>query len=222
MRILLLFVLASAGCLRSTQFQCDTDQSCGAQGRCESTGFCSFPDGDCQSGRKYGDSAGTNAGKCTGDQGPGIDGGIDGMVVGTDGSVDGDGSKCPMSFASITGAGSHVYKVQANGANWAQQQNACRALSTNAYLAIPDDQNELNALDTASGQTLYWVGISDIATENTFVTVLNTPQLFLPWQPPAPDDAGPGEDCVEALVTVNKFNDERCNTTLPAICECDP
>jgi len=106
--------------------------------------------------------------------------------------------------------------------NWQLQVNACLAESQFAYLAIPDDAAELAALDMLAGSaSSYWVGIDDLTTEGTFLTVKNVPATFLPWDPPAPDDAGPGEDCVEAITAIAKLDDQRCTTQLPAICECD-
>jgi hypothetical protein len=42
----------------ATVFACDEDSDCagsGEQGACEINGYCSFPDGACESGRRYGD-----------------------------------------------------------------------------------------------------------------------------------------------------------------------
>lgn len=50
--------LGSAGCHRA--FTCEDDTQCvsrGVQGRCEALGFCSFPDSDCDSGRRYSEHA---------------------------------------------------------------------------------------------------------------------------------------------------------------------
>jgi hypothetical protein len=55
---------------------CGGDESCstnGIAGRCEPSGFCSFVDNGCQSGWRYGDSAGSLSGMCVG----GIDAGVD-------------------------------------------------------------------------------------------------------------------------------------------------
>jgi hypothetical protein len=61
--------LALAGCTRSGVFHCSEDDQCGA-GRCEATGFCSVPDGNCPGGFGYDDSAGVLAGTCvTGEPG---------------------------------------------------------------------------------------------------------------------------------------------------------
>src|SRR5687768_6719195 len=56
----------------ASQFQCDSNEDCqGAlDGRCESTGFCSFLDDACPDGRRYGDLSGPFAGQCVGMQPP--------------------------------------------------------------------------------------------------------------------------------------------------------
>lgn len=57
--ILPLFVVAPA-CGELPQFYCRSDSECAtdqAQGRCELTNYCSFPDSRCESGWRYGNSA---------------------------------------------------------------------------------------------------------------------------------------------------------------------
>ena len=54
----LLAVLAALGaCTTSDVFDCSGDETCGTDGRCEPTGYCSFPDDECLSGRRYGQYA---------------------------------------------------------------------------------------------------------------------------------------------------------------------
>lgn len=48
-------------------FHCATSDQC-AGGTCEPEGFCSFPDPDCASGRRFGELGGSLAGVCVGDQ----------------------------------------------------------------------------------------------------------------------------------------------------------
>lgn len=67
-----------ASCLRSTAFRCSDDTGClhgATQGRCEASGFCSFPDTRCESGQRFGES-GPEAGQCVGPE-PEIDAGPD-------------------------------------------------------------------------------------------------------------------------------------------------
>jgi hypothetical protein len=62
------------------EFACTTDSQCGADGKC-SGGFCAFPDGDCDSGFRYGELSGPLSNTCVGSQT-------------TDGGVDPDASNC--------------------------------------------------------------------------------------------------------------------------------
>jgi hypothetical protein len=47
-------------------FPCATNEDCGAGGTCEADNLCSFIDGSCESGRRYGDLAGGQSNKCVG------------------------------------------------------------------------------------------------------------------------------------------------------------
>jgi hypothetical protein len=219
-----------AGCLRTTQFQCENDTSCGAGGRCEANNFCSFVDPGCASGRKYSDSAGPNAGKCTDDNMMQVDGGIDSSMM-IDAPMGDGGSNCPNDFTALPAAGTHVYKVITAPANWSQQQMACRQMSNNqAYLTVPDNLAELTATDGLTGVGAnYWVGINDIGNNNEGMYVNVFPgqaQTFLPWDTAngQPDNQGGqgGQDCVDSLAAAHLLYDDKCTDTLPAVCECNP
>src|SRR5262245_23118618 len=63
-------------------FHCGSDAICvapGVAGRCETTGFCSFPDNACSSGWRYGSYSGSLAGQCVT---PPMDSGADGNLQG--------------------------------------------------------------------------------------------------------------------------------------------
>jgi hypothetical protein len=70
-RAALLFVLGAVGlgCDRTMVFACETRDDCldgPTRGTCEPDGHCSFPDAECESGRRYGEHAPTAlAGTCT-------------------------------------------------------------------------------------------------------------------------------------------------------------
>lgn len=51
-------------------FHCERDEQCTGGGTCESNGLCSFPDGSCDSGRRYGDLSGDLSKVCVGDATP--------------------------------------------------------------------------------------------------------------------------------------------------------
>ena len=53
------------GCSNPATFNCQDDAGGGNGGQCEGNGFCSFPDAECESGRRYGDLAGAGLqGQC--------------------------------------------------------------------------------------------------------------------------------------------------------------
>ncbi len=65
-----------AGCNPVSDFQCSTDENCiaeGAGGVCEANSFCSFPDAECPTGRRWHDRASSLAGMCLGDEGGATD-----------------------------------------------------------------------------------------------------------------------------------------------------
>lgn len=79
MRLLALIAAAAsvAGCIKSTPFACTDDAQCvdnGIDGRCEPTGFCSFPDDTCTDGFRYGEASGDLGNICVGEE-PGADAG---------------------------------------------------------------------------------------------------------------------------------------------------
>jgi hypothetical protein len=224
--VLFIPLIASAGCLRKTEYKCTDTTQCGAGGQCEDTGFCSFADGDCASGRKYGEFSGsTYSGECVGGTSGQLDGGTDGPM--TDGMmIDGMMGNCPGTY---TGAGAHKYRVITNGANWAAHETDCDndTAGTNTYLASPDDQTELTAIIAAAAQARIWVGVSD-ATEGTYAktaggTIPNNDPM---WDSGEPNDnpvVGGGQgDCVSASMTSGKLADDNCNVSYPAVCECEP
>jgi len=220
MRTILLFALLGAsGCLPHSDYHCTTNAECGSTGTCESVGFCSFPDTGCSGGSRFGAGAGSYENQCVG--GGGIDGGVDSSI---DSSIDAPPSAgCPSGYLPLTGGqATHAYKLITGINDWATQVSACSATSTSAYLVIPDDNAEMLALSGLAGAAEYWVGISDLATEGTYLTVKGTAAIFLPWTTGAPNNAGPGgEDCVEGLSALSKIDDLKCNTKLRAICECE-
>ena len=131
-------------------------------------------------------------------------------------------SGCPATFASITGGqAAHRYRLINATDDWSEQRGTCTAMSNSAYLAIPDNAAELAAIAMLSAASASWVGISDMATENTFITVKGAAATFLPWDTNQPDDNG-GEDCVMVQTSSSRLRDEKCSTKYRAVCECEP
>ncbi|MEM9457818.1 MAG: LamG domain-containing protein [Myxococcota bacterium] len=62
----LLLCIGLAGCEVDDAFSCQSDAQCFTDGAglCQPTGYCSFPDEDCQSGQRYGELSGPFAKSC--------------------------------------------------------------------------------------------------------------------------------------------------------------
>jgi hypothetical protein len=214
------FALAtSAGCLRSTEFKCRFDADCGTTGVCETVGYCSFPSLDCPSGRSYSDSAGQGlSSTCVPASNPVIDAGVDAPMIDTPPPVG-----CPAPYAPVvtsTGTSTHVYKPL-TGVTWDTAKLDCGLTSASAYLAIPDDAQELMDLATVAMGTPFWIGIDDQAVRGTFVTVKGTTPPFLPWAAGQPDQSNPPKLCVNAI-SATEIATEKCGTLHIAVCECEP
>lgn len=69
-------------------FACTSDTQCAPNGIC-STGFCAFPDPNCESQFRFGEASGPNSGNCVGAANPDIDAAIDAEMVSTP-----DGASC--------------------------------------------------------------------------------------------------------------------------------
>ena len=97
--------LALVACVDSPGFQCLESAQCqsgNAVGTCEATGFCSFVDSSCGSGRRYGGAAGSLSDRCTDAVGDAdasllVDGDVDGGVA-----IDGGAGDAMTSSDAIT------------------------------------------------------------------------------------------------------------------------
>jgi hypothetical protein len=72
-------------------FVCAEDAQCGDEGVCETSGFCSFPDPSCPSGRRYGKHAGSSSNECVGAEDDTTDDGVAHTMGTSGGSESGPG-----------------------------------------------------------------------------------------------------------------------------------
>jgi len=217
-RAALITAMLASGCIKAAAFECTSDPQCtraGMQGSCEQVGFCSFPDATCASGRRFGDVSGSYTQQCVGDASDGTHGFIDGGLEVP------EGLGCPFGYASLSGLPDHVYRRIGTTSSWQSQASACQADGPNVYLAVPDNATELAGILALASSNI-WVGLDDLATENSFLTVLGSAATFLPWAAGQPDDSNGGSDCVMALSESASYDDKRCNNGAIAVCECVP
>lgn len=152
----------------------------------------------------------------------GFDGVLDGRPVedaGTTGSEAGStpdvaASACRTAPGYVQAGGSvHTYKVVQGNDGWSVAESSCKA--DGAYLAILDDAAE-TAILPGNG----WVGLTDVATEGTWLTVHGDPAPFLPWKPAEPA-GGVVKNCARFDDVGRQLEARGCTDTRDWICECD-
>jgi len=162
--------------------------------------------------------------------------GFDGRAAATDappGSADAPGQRedapigldaaiaCPASYVAVAGL-AHAYSAVGPARSWSDASTACATDGT--HLVILNDAEEATRVfayafpgPAVAGPSM-WVGISDLATEGTWLTEQGEVPPYLPWGVGEPNDSG-GEDCGE-LVGDLTLNDIACATAVAYVCEC--
>ena len=165
---------------------------------------------DCESGRSCKD------GYCVlgADSDSGMETAIDGAV---DVAPDADLIKMQCEAAGYTfeAGPAGYYKSVANAASWTNAQTACKDVADSSHLIVLSTTAEVTYMATQLG----WVGLSDRATENQFVTVTEEVGDQRPWASGQPDDGG-GEDCTQ-MKAGGQLDDDQCGNSHRYVCECD-
>ena len=154
--------LAVVACGPPPVFTCQTDGSCGEEGRCEPIGYCSFPDADCASGRRYGALAsGELASTCVGeDHGTGEGSTMEATAVSTSEA----GTSAPASTSGVTttsgassssSSSSDASSTSSTGSEGSASSGGTLDEGLILYMPLDDDfAIESGALD-ASGNALH-------------------------------------------------------------------
>jgi hypothetical protein len=190
-------LFALAACRIEDPFSCALDEHCGANGRCEPVGYCSFPDAACAGGRSYDELAGDDlAGTCV--------------------SLE----SCPATYASTIPGTSSRYRVVGQGTAWTAAQDDCADDGSGTHLAVIGSEAERTGL-AALLNGGFWIGFSDRVAEGTFRWVTREASQFTAWTSGQPDDLDGTEDCVEQRRNGSTWQDQSCADLIAYICECD-
>lgn len=201
-----LLVMLLVGCevpVRSRSFACDTTSDCDGDRVCEQ-GFCVRPGG----GEGEVDAARTG----TIDAAPSIDAP----------AIDADpfSTVAPMCMATgytSTAGLSSLYRSVGTGKSWLDAQADCSDDVAGAtHLIVLSSTAEVSFMASQLG----WVGLSDRATEGTFVTVTGETGDQRPFASGQPDNGGGSEDCVQ-LKSGGRLDDDQCGNSHRYVCECD-
>lgn len=209
----------TTGCLRATTFTCAQNADCvgaGPDAECDlQANVCTFADSSCtESMRRYADNSGPRSNDCVGSGGG-------------DGGIDAPGGNCPAAFMALPNAGprGHRYLLQATARSWTEQRNACA--TAGGFLAFPDGATlanataELAAVKVLTGDGA-WFGVNDLNVEGTYQTSLNQPVSAITRMLISTGGSGnaDNQDCFRLANTM--LEDEDCQQTRRAACECIP
>ncbi|XP_033102554.1 alpha-N-acetylgalactosamine-specific lectin-like [Anneissia japonica] len=140
--------------------------------------------------------------------------------------------KCPAFWVPFQGS---CYRVFGNRLDWADAEESCKALfnkkATGHLVSIQsEDENRFvshlwdssTGGSTDSSNRAYWIGLSDIAEEGTYVwSDSDTVASYTNWKQGEPNNAG-NEDCGHVTKSNDEillWNDTECYHTLSFVCE---
>jgi Lectin C-type domain len=125
---------------------------------------------------------------------------------------------CPSGYEAVPGAplGSRYYKLP----DWVPLGTHAAKCAGEHVVVLDSDAESLALRNyTTRRGGFFWVGISDEATEGTWVTATGKTASYLPWAPGQPD-GGDAHDCA-VQNEAGLFFDVACNVSYPTVCECD-
>lgn len=110
--------------------------------------------------------------------------------------------------------GGHRYYLSTNSVSWQQAKTAAAAINGN--LVSVTSQGEMNFL--AAFNKRFWIGLTDEATEGTYVWVSGEAYSYTNWNPGEPNNSG-NEDYIEMFGTDGKWNDLSASSINPYVVE---
>jgi hypothetical protein len=107
-------------------------------------------------------------------------------------------------------------------ATWAQARAFCQNFGGDLALIADGGENDevLRTVDFFAPDAA-WIGIADQVDEGHFLGVDGHDPVFTNWNDGEPNDAGGNEDCAQLRLN-GLWNDARCDTKLPFVCEAIP
>ncbi len=114
----------------------------------------------------------------------------------------------------------HCYTRFAAVTSWDAAQDVCANARAHLATLSSDLENGAVTAGVLSGTGNHWIGSSDQAVEGTLAWVTNEPTAgYSHFQQGEPNNDG-NEDCIETS-NVGLWNDDKCGSTNPVLCEDD-
>jgi len=160
-------------------------------------------DGDCDDSRAVSHPGGTEI--------------CDGFDNDCDGAID-NGAVCGR--CQVGHYEGHAYLFCPDALAWEAARAACIEWGHElaAFNNEPEERWVSDAAGVIAGRS-WWIGFNDIETEGTFVWSNGDPVTWTHWAGGEPNNAGGGEDCMEIRWRGYAWNDNRCHSPHPYVCE---
>ncbi len=124
---------------------------------------------------------------------------------------------CQAAGYTLEAGPAGYYRPVTNGKKWLDAQADCKDDVAGAtHLIVLSTTAEVTYMATQLG----WIGLSDRATEGTFVTVTGETGDQRPFASGQPDNGGGNENCVQ-MKSGGKLDDDQCGNGHRYVCECD-
>lgn len=242
--------LVSSACIDRGSFACEADEQCqapGAEGACVA-GYCAHPDGDCDSGLRYGRFAAPElAGECTELRPESESGSETGAEQGTSSSSGGasdsgsssSGAPVPVEVCDqVDNDGDGLVdewselNEQCNGCDLYQREGRAywrcangrwtdlqpRCEGFGANLASIQDAEENLFLGLRTDSGANWIGINDIGNDGVYTWVDGEPVDYTNWEGVDPPAPNPDANC-GGIDTQGEWSIFPCNNGRPGFCE---
>jgi len=124
--------------------------------------------------------------------------------------------ECP---GGVRRPGGHCYRVSHQPEDFIAARDRCQAWNKEAKIVVLDDPAEEDWVVQAFRDTPdFWIGITDVSSEGTWLTELRVPATYFHWDLLNPDGSR-NANCGRYYSTTGAWRDRSCFESNPVICE---
>jgi hypothetical protein len=120
----------------------------------------------------------------------------------------------------------HCYRYEATPLPWGAAESSCNGFFQGTLAAFSSEQERVDltfGVQQAQGDVDFWIGASDMFTEDKFTWTANEPWWDGGWASGHPDTNGMSANCVHVQWDTGwKFVEGYCTSAFPYLCERAP